>query len=65
MFAFTKLYNDKSVASVVDVLKNHVIPFYRIINVAAERIITKNEKKYTSRKDSEVAKHGYENYLKL
>ena len=63
-FAFAKLYPDKSAASAVDVLETRVIPFYKIMDVAIERIITDNGKEYTFHKDSGLAKHRYEAFLK-
>ncbi len=63
-FAFAKLYPDKSAASAVDVLKTRVIPFYKLMNIAIERIITDNGKEYTFHKDSGLAKHRYEAFLK-
>ncbi len=63
-FAFAKLYGNKSSTSAVDILENRVIPFYKIMNVAIERIITDNGKEYTYHRDSGIAKHRYECFLK-
>jgi transposase InsO family protein len=63
-FAFAKLYNRKTAATSVDLLRERVIPFYSSYGIKIDRILTDNGKEYTTHRTSGRKDHKYESYLK-